>query len=87
MRRRIDGVDRELVRLLAERSTLVRHAVRLMRSEQEARAPDRVEQVITGVRRLAAEHGADPDLVDQVYRSMIAGFVEAEPRALGRGDR
>jgi isochorismate pyruvate lyase len=37
-----------------------------------------VEQVIGRVRALAEEHGASPDLVERVYRVMIAGFINEE---------
>ena len=84
VRRRIDAVDRALVGLLAERAALVRQAAGFKRTEEEARAPDRVELVVAGVRRLAAERGADPELVEHVYRAMIAWFVEAELRSLRR---
>jgi isochorismate pyruvate lyase len=82
VRRRIDALDRELVALLAARAALVRHAVRFKTTAAAARAPDRVEQVIASVRDLATAEGADPDLAEQVYRTMIAWFVAAELRAL-----
>ena len=83
IRERIDGIDEEIVRLLAERAGYVRQAVRFKRSAEDARAPARQEQVISRVRRLATEHGANPDLVEHVYRAMIAWFVAAELAALG----
>jgi isochorismate pyruvate lyase len=43
-------------------------------------APQRVEQVIAHVRALAEAHGALPEVVERVYRSMIAAFIEAELR-------
>ena len=84
VRERIDGVDREIVRLLAERGRYVGQAVRFKRNAEDARAPGRVKQVIARVRARAVEHGADPDLVEHVYRAMIAWFVDSELRALGR---
>jgi isochorismate pyruvate lyase len=84
VRARIDAVDRELVRVLAERAAYVRQAVRFKRDAAEAAAPARVEQVVANARRLAAAHGTDPDLVERVYRAMIAWFVAAETRTLER---
>jgi len=84
VRERIDAVDRELARLLVARTDLVRHAVRFKRTEEEAQAPDRVEQVVANARRLASEQGGDHDLAEHVYRAMIAWFIAAERRALTR---
>ncbi len=78
VREQIDRVDEEVVRLLGERSGFVRQAVRFKRSADEARAPARVEQVVARVRGLAGNAGADPELVEQVYRAMIAWFVADE---------
>ena len=76
---RIDEVDRKIVRLLAERGRYVGQAVRFKRSAEEARARARVELVIATVRAHTVEHGA---LIEQVYRTMIAWFVDADLRAL-----
>jgi isochorismate pyruvate lyase len=74
----IDGVDRELVRLLGERERLVRQAGQLKSDTAAVRAPDRVEQVIARVRTVAAELGASPAVVERTYRAMIAAFIDLE---------
>ena len=84
VREQIDRVDEEIVRLLGERSGFVRQAARFKRSADEARAPARVEQVVARVRGLAGNTGADPELVEQVYRAMIAWFVVDELSRLDR---
>ena len=38
----------------------------------------REEQVIAHVRALAEREGIEPDLVETLYRDMIAGFVRVE---------
>jgi len=70
----IDAVDRELVALLARRAAYVGQVVRFKRTA-----------VIANARRLAAEHGADPDLAEHVYRAIIAWFSAAQVRAIERG--
>lgn len=42
------------------------------------KAPDRVEKVIAGVRAKAELYGADPDITEAVYRTMINCFIGAE---------
>lgn len=78
IREQIDALDRMIVALLAERQKQVVAAGSLKRDEQAVRAPDRVEQVIAKVRRLAGEAGASPDVVDRTYRAMIASFIDLE---------
>lgn len=78
VRARIDGIDGELVRLLAERQGLVRAAAAFKTDEQAVRAPDRVERVVALARRRAADAGLAPEVAEAVWRSMIAAFVDLE---------
>ena len=88
VRAAIDAIDRRLVALVAEREGWVREAARFKTSRADVEAPARVEQVIGKVRALAAESGASPDVVERLYRAMIAGFIkleDAERRATDNG--
>ncbi|MEW2429334.1 chorismate mutase [Micromonospora sp. NPDC047644] len=78
IRARIDELDRDLVGLLARREELVRQAAPLKSDGQAVRAPDRVAQVVARVRTLASEAGADPDLIERIYRGMIQAFIDME---------
>ena len=80
VRGHIDDIDRRIVALLAERSFYVGQAAKFKRSAEEVRAPARAEQVIAKVRARAEEHGLSPEIVEQVYRAMIAAFTDAEMR-------
>ena len=78
VRSNIDRIDREIVALLAERGRYVLEAARFKTSETAVRASDRVEQVIAKVRANSEVYGADPAIVETVYRSMIESFINAE---------
>jgi isochorismate pyruvate lyase len=78
VRARIDDIDDELVRLLAERQRLVRAAAAFKADEQAVRAPDRVEQVVALARRRAAGADLAPEVAEAVWRSMIAAFIDLE---------
>jgi isochorismate pyruvate lyase len=82
VRAEIDDIDDELVAVLARRERLVRRAGNLKDDELAVRAPDRVEEVIAGVRRRAEGHGADPDIVERIYRTMIDCNIDLEMREL-----
>lgn len=78
VRENIDQIDRKIVALLAERGNFVTQAAAFKKTTDEVRAPNRVEQVIAKVQSLAQEHGANPKVVETVYRAMISAFIEAE---------
>ncbi|MBA3369615.1 MAG: chorismate mutase [Geodermatophilaceae bacterium] len=78
VRAEIDRVDRQLVQEIAEREIWVRAAGKLKAMAPAVRDPDRVEHVVAQVRGIAAELGADGDVVERTYRSMIAAFLDLE---------
>jgi crotonobetainyl-CoA:carnitine CoA-transferase CaiB-like acyl-CoA transferase len=78
VRKSIDMVDREIVRLLAEREGYVRKAARFKKSQREVEAKERVEEVVGKVRALAEGHEASPEVVEEVYRAMISRFISLE---------
>ena len=78
VRKSIDAADREIVRLLAEREGYIRRAGHLKETRKDVEAPDRIEEVVRNARTLASEHGANPDVVEGVYRAMISRFISLE---------
>ncbi len=78
----IDQIDAEIVKLIGQRAACVHEVVRFKSGPDDAHRPDRVEAVIGKVRAHAADSGADPDMVESLYRAMIAWFTESEIQAL-----
>jgi isochorismate pyruvate lyase len=87
IRTAIDALDADLVRLLARRESLVRQAAPLKQNSQAVRAPDRVAQVIGRAREHAAAAGANPDVVERIYRAMVQAFIDLELAEHGRTGR
>lgn len=78
VRENIDKIDREIVALLAKRGAFVAKAASFKKTTDDVKAPSRVDQVISKVLSLAQEQGANPEVVESVYRAMISGFINAE---------
>lgn len=74
----IDRIDREIVKLIAERGQFVEQAAIFKNDEAVIREPQRIRVVINNVRSLAGEFGVDPDIVENVYRTMIDAFIDFE---------
>lgn len=86
VRARIDDLDADLVRLLADRQSLVRAAAAFKADEQAVRAPGRVEEVVALARERAVAAGLAPAVAESVWRAMIDAFIELEiAEHAGRG--
>ncbi len=83
----IDRLDRLIVDYLVERSSYVARASEIKRLKSEIVDKPRIEDVIAKVRAHALSMGADPELLEAIYRSMIAAFIAFEERAFERKGR
>ncbi|MBQ7433201.1 MAG: chorismate mutase [Lachnospiraceae bacterium] len=78
VRENIDRIDDEIIKLIAERGTYVVQASAFKKDEEGVKDTGRVEKVIAKVREKAEEYGANPDMVEALYREMISRFVGME---------
>lgn len=80
VRAEIDRIDARLVGLLARRQEQVRLAGTLKTDEAAVRAPDRQAAVLAAATERALAAGLDPGVAEQVWRAMVAAFVDLELR-------
>lgn len=78
VRENIDKIDSEIIKLIAERGDYVLQASSFKKDEEGVKAPKRVEEVISKVREKPEMYGANPDIVEAVYREMISKFINIE---------
>ncbi len=84
LRVEIDALDRELVRLLAQRVGYIDRATALKPAEGlPARIDARVEEVVENARRNATALGLDADFAAALWRQMIDWSIAREERVLG----
>ena len=78
VRANIDRIDAMTIKLMAERQHFVKEAARFKKSEEDVKAPARVDAVISKVKTMAVQHGLDEEITEAVYRTMINGFIQKE---------
>lgn len=78
VRQQIDRLDQQMVALMAERGEYVKQAAGFKANPAEVPDPQRVEQIIVKVKKLAEELGGNPAVVEATYRAMISAFIQAE---------
>lgn len=80
VRSSIDRLDEQIIGLLALRQVQVSRAALLKKDTAAVHAPARQAEVIARVRQRSVDQGLDPDVAEQIWRAMIAGFVHLELR-------
>jgi chorismate mutase len=72
LRKKIDEIDENVLRLLGERSEICR-SIGLLKKEQGMPITDtyRENQVYTNIKAKAADFGLDADQVEAIYRQIV----------------
>jgi isochorismate pyruvate lyase len=78
VRQNIDRIDRELVRLMAERGRYVHEASRFKANPAQVEAPERAEAVVRKAMSLAQEYGLSARIAENTYRAMVRSFTDYE---------
>jgi isochorismate pyruvate lyase len=78
VRKNIDRIDHDVVRLMAERQQYVGEAGRFKKDPAAVGDPARVDSVVAKVRADAAAQGLDPGVAERTFRAMIAAFEDFE---------
>jgi isochorismate pyruvate lyase len=78
VRAEIDRIDRAILALLGERAGYVHAAARFKSSEADIEAPQRQAAMLDARREWARQEDLDPDFVEELYRRLVAYFVERE---------
>ena len=80
VREEIDALDREIIALIGRRSRYVHAAASFKKSESSVRAPERQRAMLDARRRWAAEENLDPSVVETIFRTLVAYFIQREMR-------
>jgi len=74
----IDVLDRDIVRLIGERSRYVKVAVRFKKSEAGVRAPERQRAMLQERRRWAEQENLSPDTIEKLFEGLSDYFISRE---------
>jgi len=77
-REKIDKVDEEIVKLIAQRNDYIKQIAHFKTSVEEIKAEERIEDVISRVRAQAISLDLSPNLINELYVTMIDAMVESE---------
>ena len=78
VRREIDRLDRELVKLLAERQSYIEQAGRIKGERSAVRDDARIEDVVEKVLAEAERAGLSPAIAEPLWRLLIEKSIEHE---------
>lgn len=84
IRREIDIIDHEIIASIGRRFDYVKEVMRFKTTEADVRAPERYQAVLDQRRLWAQEAGLPPDVIEEIYRSLVDYFIDHEMEELAR---
>jgi isochorismate pyruvate lyase len=87
LRQAIDGLDAELVLLLARRQRYIERAAQIKRSRATVRDTARVEDVVAKVLARADAARLSPAIAEPVWRTLIEASIQHEFAAFDANDK
>jgi len=78
VRKEVDNIDEELVKLIAKRTHYIRQAAAFKESVEEVKTGDRIDFILSRVRHRAIDLGVSPNMISELFEIMINEMVETE---------
>ena len=78
IRAEIDAIDHQVVTLIGKRAGYVAAASKFKTSETGVQAPERQRAMLQPRREWAEQEGLNPDVIEKMYRDLVAYFVSEE---------
>jgi len=78
IRAEIDAIDHQVVALIGKRAGYVAAASKFKTSQSSVQAPERQKAMLQQRREWAEQEGLSPDVIEQMYRDLVAYFVGEE---------
>ncbi|WP_293661531.1 chorismate mutase [Rhodoferax sp. OV413] len=84
VRSHIDELDERITALLVERTGYMTQAARIKQDASKVHDQGRIEFIAARVRRMAAEQGGQPDVLEAAYRALMDASIAFEHREFAR---
>jgi isochorismate pyruvate lyase len=78
VRSEIDRIDRAIIESIARRREYVHAVMQFKRSAEDVHAHNRQRQMLAVRREWAGQAGLSPDLVENIFRSLVDHFISEE---------
>lgn len=82
IRNEIDAIDKQVIELLGKRLQYITEIVRFKKDEEDIIAKQRYSEVLLARRELAVRASLDPDVIEDMYKHLIAYFIEVQKKTL-----
>ena len=82
LRRKLDSVDNNLLKILKKRSILVNEVLKLKRYKNEIIDKKRIDYILKKIKKKSIQNKIDPKITNRIWKNMIWSYIDFERRNL-----
>jgi|TARA_B110000881_G_C18334206_1_gene393239 chorismate mutase len=78
IRKKLDKIDSGLLKLIKERSLLVKQILKLKKNKKEIIDQTRINFILKRIKKKSIKNKIDPKITAGIWKAMIKGFINYE---------
>ena len=78
LRRKLDSVDNNLLKILKKRSILVNEVLKLKRYKNEIIDKKRIDYILKKIKKKSIQNKIDPKITNRIWKNMIYAYIDFE---------
>ena len=80
LRRKLDFIDNDLLKVLKKRSNLVNEVLKLKKYKSEIVDKKRINFILKKIKKKSLQNKIDPKITNRIWKNMIWSYIDFERR-------
>ena len=80
IRNKLDKLDNTLIKIIKQRTTLVKNVIKLKESKKEIVDRTRIKKILKNIKNKSIKNNIDPKITKRIWFNMIYAFINFERR-------
>ncbi len=80
LRNKIDNVDNSLIKLIKQRTTLVKKVIKIKETKKHIVDKPRIKKILKDIRNKSIKNNIDPKITKRIWSNMIYDYIEFEKK-------
>tara|TARA_B100000945_G_scaffold258784_1_gene216576 strand:- start:201 stop:491 length:291 start_codon:yes stop_codon:yes gene_type:complete len=80
IRKRLDKLDNSLIRVIKNRTLLVKEVLKLKEYKKEIVDKQRINKILKNIKKKSLQNKIDPKITKRIWRNMIYAYIDFEKR-------
>mgnify|MGYP006109493747 FL=1 len=80
LRKKLDFVDNDLLKILKKRSNLVKEVLKLKKYKSEIVDKKRINYILKKIKKKSIQNKIDPKITNRIWKNMIWSYIDFERR-------